>query len=158
MEVTPEVKTKVDGLIANEATQFTEKDREWLQVLHEDQLDLMRPVENIENNGPEDEEDEDTDAEEMSPETNEAQDNEVQVAMRLLQASRERMTANVLKAGGDAYNAEELADMAYADLEKLDRLASKARKADFTANAPAPQPSGGKVEPMPLPNGWAKAQ
>lgn len=37
-------KEMVDGLIANEATQFEEKDRVWLEALHEDQLGKLTPV------------------------------------------------------------------------------------------------------------------
>lgn len=36
----------IDGLIANEATQFTDEDRDWLEVMHEDQLTKMVPKEN----------------------------------------------------------------------------------------------------------------
>jgi len=36
----------IDGLIANEATQFTDDDRDWLDVLHKDQLERLSPVAN----------------------------------------------------------------------------------------------------------------
>lgn len=35
---------KVDGLIANKATQFTEDDRKWLDTLEDDQLERLTPV------------------------------------------------------------------------------------------------------------------
>ncbi len=35
----------IDGLIANEATQFTEENREWLSTLKQEELDLLSPVE-----------------------------------------------------------------------------------------------------------------
>ena len=41
-------KEQIDGLIANEATQFAEGDRKWLEALHEDQLTAMVPVVNDE--------------------------------------------------------------------------------------------------------------
>ena len=37
-------KEMIDGLIANEATQFTEVDRQWMEALHEDQLTIMEPI------------------------------------------------------------------------------------------------------------------
>ena len=40
---TPCVKERVDNLIANKLTKYSENDREWLQTLAEDQLDKMVP-------------------------------------------------------------------------------------------------------------------
>ncbi len=49
---TPCIEKKVNALIANEATTFTEDDREWLSTLEEKQLDKMTPkkVESIVDN------------------------------------------------------------------------------------------------------------
>lgn len=53
MEQSKGCPTKVDALIANEATRFTTKDKEWLSKLEESQLDLLlpkeaeKPIENV---------------------------------------------------------------------------------------------------------------
>lgn len=43
---------KIDALINNEATQFTEEDREWLESLEDDQLEKLSPVENEKTDPP----------------------------------------------------------------------------------------------------------
>lgn len=45
MSCTPCIKKKVDGLIANEATHWSEDDREFLEGLEESQLDKFSPIE-----------------------------------------------------------------------------------------------------------------
>jgi DNA-directed RNA polymerase len=52
-ECLPCVKERVDALITNSVTAYKETDRDWMQKLTADQLDLMKPVETVKEVTPE---------------------------------------------------------------------------------------------------------
>lgn len=145
---------KLDDLISNEHTQFTEEDRPWLEVLHEDQLARMVPV--VDNDGEGDDEPP-TEAEVLAnaaddtikaeaqkrgllatnqEETPPVLSNEDRAALDYgklaLNQRRQTLTSTITANKRNKYTAEQLAAKDLPELEALAELAGGVP--DFSAN------------------------
>lgn len=136
-------KTKlVDGLITNEATQFTEESREWLMSLEADQLTQMVPIvaEVTEVTEPEpepeptesseeDEEDDPRTAEEYIADAPEEVQEVLNQGLRLQKEHRNTLTTAIKANAKNQFDDTELASFA---LEQLEKLANLSTVKDFS--------------------------
>lgn len=138
-----ETKSKVNALIANEATQFTEDDRPWLEGLEEAQLAKLEPVAN-EKHGKkmeDDEEDEDKDKmrDNASPEPRSFEDvlasapaevrESINYGQRLYAEYRGDLVKTIKANEKNDFSDDELDGM---DMKMLERLAKMSATTDFS--------------------------
>lgn len=135
--------TKVNDLIANEATAFTEDDRKWLEGLEETQLDKLAPVARAN----EEEEEEEEEQEEVTPPTfdqllaNAAPETResLQYGQRLYEQERSGMIALITKNPNNKFTEEKLKSFDFETLQELAALAG----ADYSGRG---APRANKVE------------
>lgn len=146
----PNITKKVDELVANASTRFTDKDKEWLVTLSEEQLSQLEPLKASQEKEAEDgdagQEDEDNVAANAAaaPVTTESfisqAPADIQEVLReglRLQSSRRAELIKVISANErNKFSEETLKDM---DSQTLENLAQIAAPSDFTGAAPSIQ-------------------
>ena len=136
---------KVTALIANDGTQFTEEDRDWLNELPEDMLDKFIPKAVTVQRAW------DVIKTQAKPEdyiANIPEEVQVQINSVLKEKEERQILTQTLVANG-AWTEDELSGMSFSILKKLDSTASVSNYAGIAGGSPRRSTVEG-LEPLPL--------
>lgn len=137
--------TLVANLIAHPNTQFEESDKDWLNVLHEGQLEKMLPVDLEDDLNDENLEDDlETNISRLPQDLQEVLNNH----LTTLAAGKEAMVTKVLGCTTNKFTKEELEGMALNQLEAIAALVPETP----VASEPAAAAPAGNGEPAPAGN------